>query len=191
MNRLQQVYLALGVFTLIVISGCKAANTRAVKSSAVNAAVPDTLSAPPEIKPIIHIRPLLAVKPTEIKSALMKDMGSGVKFSFDKRSPEWKAERSDAWVTVGYFKNRVACVNVFFTPQVNDLSVALAAIDLKPYDKTPSFSTPAVAKWDDIFEGIDKVFAVRLEKNDGHSVDSIGICPDKFLAKEWGDAPQS
>lgn len=138
-----------------------------------------------ETKPWLHVRVLLGVGSSRIKSELLKQLGPTSNPVFDKGSTSWKAKTPEGSVWVVGFKGKIASIQIDFTPAVRDWGAALAAIDLQPCTTPPTADGIGGLTWTNAFEGIDEVDAVH--KTEGKPpVGVITVIPDKTLADEAG-----
>jgi hypothetical protein len=144
-----------------------------------------SVSGATQTKPWLHVRTVLGVGSSRIKSELLKQLGPTSNPVFDKRSTSWKAKTPKGSVWVVAFKGKIVSIQIDFTPAVMDWEAALASIDLQPCTTPPTADGIGGLTWTNAFEGIDEVDAIH--KPEGKPpVGLITVIPDKRLADEAG-----
>lgn len=141
------------------------------------------VSGTTETKPWLHVRALLAVGSSGIKSELLKQLGPDARPRFDKADTTWEAKTAEGSVSVVTFKGRIVSVVIYFTAPVRDWGAALAAIDLQPCTTPPTMDAIGASTWTKAFVGIDEVSAVHKPVGKP-PVEFIIVIPDKRLADE-------
>jgi len=139
---------------------------------------------PTDVKPLIHVRALLAAPPARVKAELLKQLGPKSNPRWDAKDLDWDAKANFGSVTVAVFRGRVVGVTVNFAPPARDRGAALAAIDLQHARVEPSADGLRAAYWYGVLGGIDEVWCRYSADWPAITVAAVGVIPDERLEKE-------
>jgi len=135
--------------------------------------------APPFGK--VPVYDLIKLKPDQLKSALVKLYGPTAKVRWDKPYESWIAETPSFTVEVAPYKGRVLNVLLRFPRRV-EIAQALSTLGLRY--PPPTKAAPAAFYWQQVFDGIDEVMAIRNPDKSSLTV-HILVTPNVALYEQW------
>ena len=138
------------------------------------------------VKPILHVRSILAANVDSIDAVLARELGTSavIKHSDTGAVNRWIATTPAAEVEAILFQGRVMDVQVRFRTPVRDRTLALALIDLQPVTQRPSVNPPGGPRWEKAFPGIDEVQGVYRPLY-GPRILQLAVTPDKPFYDHW------
>jgi len=148
---------------------------------------PETKPAPAQdVKPLLHVREILAAGTAQIQSVLERELGAGATINFRQESDVmiWVARKGGLMLVVLPDKGRVLNVMIDFDPPARDWAAAFAMVGLD--QNTPPTANPAVGPlWrGGVLSGIDEVAAFYVDSG-APRVHRLGITTDKAAWDRW------
>jgi hypothetical protein len=140
-----------------------------------------------DVKPLLHVREVLAARGKQIKTVLTRELGAGASVKYEKGPGgvmQWVAKKDGVTFEVLPDQGHVLNVTVLFDPPARDWAAALATVGLNPYIQ-PTANPPAGPWWrGQVFQGIDEVHAFYVDSGPPR-VRQLGITPDKAAWDRW------
>lgn len=141
------------------------------------------------VKPVLHVRSILAANVDSIESALARELGTSaaIKYTNLRAGSQWTATTEAAEVEVTLFRGTVIDVLVRFRSPARNRTMALTLVDLQPATQPPSINAPGGPRWDKAFPNVDEVQGVYQPLR-GPGVIQLSVTPNKPLYDQFVDA---